>query len=58
MLLTVLKNNVHALDFYTRKMKYAVDSDVCASDEDAAHEVLTKIVDAAAAQAIKERAED
>ena len=56
--LTVLKNNPSALDFYTRKMKYCVDWDVCATDESAAHEILTKAVDAKAFAAIKARAEE
>ena len=53
--LTVLKNNVQALDFYTRKMKYVVDSEISASAEDAAHEILTKVVNPAECQAIKDR---
>ncbi len=56
--LTVLKNNTSALDFYTRKMKYCVDSDIDASDESAAHTILTKVVDAKAVAAIKAAAQE
>ena len=51
----MLKNNVQALDFYTRKMKYVVDSEISASAEDAAHEILTKVVNPSECQAIKDR---
>jgi hypothetical protein len=55
--LTVLKNNTHACDFYA-KMKYSVDADISAAEPEAAHVILTKVVNKAAADAIKARAEE
>jgi len=48
--LTVLKANASALAFYTQRMKYAPDADSPSQcgDPDAAHEILSKVVDKAA----------
>ena len=48
-LLTVLKANSGALAFYTAKMKYGVDEDSPSrcGVPDAAHEILSKVVDKA-----------
>jgi GNAT superfamily N-acetyltransferase len=48
--LTVLKANASALAFYTQRMKYAPDADSPSQcgNPDAAHEILSKVVDKAA----------
>ncbi len=59
-MLTVLKNNAGALDFYTRKMRYAVDASspsACGQD-DAAYEILSKCVSKAAVEAIDARVKE
>jgi hypothetical protein len=59
-MLTVLKNNRNAFDFYTSKMKYSVDqSSPSLNDmEGAAHEILSKVVDKAAVEAIEKQAKE
>ena len=53
-MLTVLKNNKPAFDFYLHKMKYSIDmTSPSMNDESAGHEILSKIVDKAAVQAIE-----
>jgi ribosomal protein S18 acetylase RimI-like enzyme len=51
--LTVLKHNAGAVDFYTRKLGYAADasSPSRCGDADAAHEILSKVAHAGAAKA-------
>lgn len=59
-MLTVLKNNAGALDFYTRKMRYTVDASspsACGQD-DAAYEILSKCVHKAAVEAIDARVKE
>lgn len=54
-MLTVLKNNVAAVDFYT-KLKYEVDeTSPSISGEDAGHEILSKIVDKVGVAAVEAR---
>jgi ribosomal protein S18 acetylase RimI-like enzyme len=52
-MLTVLKHNTAAVDFYTRKLGYAVDasSPSRCGDADASHEILSKVAHAGAAKA-------
>ena len=52
-MLTVLKHNAAAVDFYTRKLGYAVDasSPSRCGDADASHEILSKVAHAGAAKA-------
>jgi ribosomal protein S18 acetylase RimI-like enzyme len=46
-MLTVLKKNIAAFDFYTQKMKYEIDIDSPSQNDDmnAPYEILSKIVD-------------
>jgi ribosomal protein S18 acetylase RimI-like enzyme len=46
-MLTVLKKNVGAVDFYTKKMKYEIDDDSPSQNGDkrAPYEILSKVVD-------------
>jgi hypothetical protein len=54
-MLTVLKNNKEAMAFYG-KMKYEIDaSSPSASDEEAGHEILSKIVDKAGVALVEAR---
>jgi len=47
-MLTVLKNNASAADFYG-KLRYTIDAiSPSVSEEEAAHEILSKVVDPAA----------
>ncbi len=59
-MLTVLKNNLPALEFYANKMKYDVDmtspslsDDYPGGGQNAGHEILSKIVDKAGVAAIE-----
>ncbi len=57
-MLTVLRNNKPAFDFYMSKMKYQIDmTSPSLSGEDGAppssHEILSKIVDKAGVEAIE-----
>lgn len=53
-MLTVLKNNKAAFDFYISKMKYTIDmTSPSMSNESAGHEILSKIVDKPAVEAIE-----
>jgi hypothetical protein len=58
-MLTVLKNNKPAFDFYTSKMKYTIDmTSPSLNDMVAGHEILSKIVDRAAVEAIEKMARE
>jgi N-alpha-acetyltransferase 40 len=48
MMLTVLKLNVKAIDFYRQKLKYEIDASSPSNyGEDSSYEILSKVVDAA-----------
>jgi hypothetical protein len=54
-MLTVLKSNTAALDFYTRRMRYDV-ADISPSrngSPDASHEILSKCIDPAGWKAVQ-----
>ena len=54
-MLTVLKNNASAVDFYTRKLRYTVDeTSPSRCGEEAVHEILSKALHPASI-AVKER---
>lgn len=54
-MLTVLKNNTPAFDFYMNKMKYEIDmTSPSLNDMDAGHEILSKVVNKEAVAAIEE----
>jgi hypothetical protein len=61
-MLTVLRNNRGAFDFYTGKMKYSIDitspsmdQDYAETDAETAHEILSKVVDKAAVALMEEK---
>jgi hypothetical protein len=50
-MLTVLKNNAHAMSFYTGKLKYTIDpSSPSEFGEEASHEIMSKCVNQSAAE--------
>jgi hypothetical protein len=55
-MLTVLKNNKAAIDFYIDKRKYTIDmTSPSLNDMEAGHEILSKIVDKKGVEEIEKR---
>jgi hypothetical protein len=55
-MLTVLRGNRKAFEFYTSKMKYTIDmTSPSLNDIPASHEILSKIVNKQAVEAIEAR---